>query len=466
MATSLLSRPRNRIAREFNCLVDELSTYEYEFREKFDSAVTDEMEKVRGLEGLADSDRDRIWTTLNDAARCYHSVHWETIFAATIETRKRMRTAMAAGLVLLAAIFIIFIFPPPISGILNGANAFCAAMIASALFLIGKFLYLRMPYRYSGLALAVAVAAGFMAVREYSRWSVYVLAWNRASITLVPLQAELRAQIMSAPVAAILRLAIWIVTVICVMALAKRWVRYVGMILASTLDAPYSRATQQSAEMIIGFLDVSHYATKLIRRIQGFPVYNEVEDEDEGEDLSRPSAGGLLSYDERSELSDLLDLLARLASRSWMRAMGSHHGLAGQWVAGYARRIEFFIRHQESKNVLMGTGNLAALREAMTSAMVQAADGNWHLIGSDNEYATDAIVGRRKLMLRRAIAISIPVAGAIAAGHFLKAPYAQAIILTCLGFAGVQLLALIDPDSPLRLDVATKLVGMFKRGNS
>jgi len=165
-------------------------------------------------------------------------------------------------------------------------------------------------------------------------------------------------------------------------------------------------------------------------------------------------------------LDTMLNKLAILIRHRWRRAQAASHGIGGQWVSSYAPNIEFFIRRQQARNMLMGN-NLLELRDAITAAMVQAADSNWHMIGAGDENVAVATAARWKRALRRAVAIAVPVVAAIGAVHLSKdlpPGYAQAIVVVCIGFIGVQLLGLIDPDSPARLEVAGKLTSLFRRG--
>jgi hypothetical protein len=124
-----------------------------------------------------------------------------------------------------------------------------------------------------------------------------------------------------------------------------------------------------------------------------------------------------------------------------------------------ASRIAYFIRYQRTKNVLLGDKD--ELRKAMESALAAAAEGNWHLIGGGKEYASMAITRRRKRIIRRAISIGIAILGAIAAQRLMPTPYGHIVVLTCLWFAGLEVLGLISPDAPSQLDIASRFASIF-----
>jgi hypothetical protein len=156
-----------------------------------------------------------------------------------------------------------------------------------------------------------------------------------------------------------------------------------------------------------------------------------------------------------------LNGLAYRIRRPWQEAMRSRYKLAGEHIATEAARIELFIRHQQAKNALL-SNSLFELRDAITSTLVHAADGNWHLIGAEEEYADKAIAQRRTRIIRRVIIISLAIAGAIAAAHFM--PNYPALTITCGLFAFAEFLRLLDPDGPTLLDVAGRVANTLKRG--
>jgi hypothetical protein len=141
--------------------------------------------------------------------------------------------------------------------------------------------------------------------------------------------------------------------------------------------------------------------------------------------------------------------------------MRSRYKPAGEYIASEAPRIELYIRHQQARNALL-SNNRFELRDAIISTLVHAADGNWHLIGADEEYADKAIAQRRTRIIRRVTIIGIAVSGAIAAARFM--PNYPALTITCGVFAFAEFLRLLDPDGPTLLDVAGRVANTIKRG--
>ena len=145
----------------------------------------------------------------------------------------------------------------------------------------------------------------------------------------------------------------------------------------------------------------------------------------------------------------------------WQEAMRSRYRPAGEYISSEAPRIELYIRHLQVKNTLL-SNNLFELRDAITSTLVHAADGNWHLIGAEEEYAKKVITRRWARIIRRVIIIALAVAASIAATHFMR--NYPALAVTCAVFAFAELLRLLDPDGPTLLDMAGRVASTLKRG--
>jgi hypothetical protein len=141
--------------------------------------------------------------------------------------------------------------------------------------------------------------------------------------------------------------------------------------------------------------------------------------------------------------------------------MRSVYWPVGVLIASEAPRIDLYIRHQQARNALL-SNNLFKLRNAITSTLVHAADGNWHLIGAEEEYAGKVVVRRRTRIIRRSIIIGFSVAGAIAASRFV--PNYPALAATCGLFAFAEFVRLLDSDGPTLLDVAARVANTLKRG--
>lgn len=70
--------------------------------------------------------------------------------------------------------------------------------------------------------------------------------------------------------------------------------------------------------------------------------------------------------------------------------------------------------------------------------------------------------------MRRVLAIILPCVAAFIVANYmshLSSQYRNLIVLTCIGYAGIQVLSLIDPEFSGRIDVAGKLVAsVIRRG--
>lgn len=430
---------QKRIVQEFRSFITDFTTYHASFKSCYSSAIAEVMQALHGLDCLDPEDTRRIWSVISDAARCYYSVNWWPLFREAIRKRYRMQAAIA---VVLVPIFVASwnILPKPRTGSLTDDNIIFSVTVVGALLIVGSIFQALIPYRYRTAFLMTGAGAALLAIAkfpEFQRWSSHIL----------PARREL---------ASPFTLILWLVALVCIVIIVRRSVIFWGKVAVSGLEFGYGRPAEECAELILGFLEISRITTELLDRMQGKVTGDE--------DILWLAESKLPSDSARRRIERHLDQLAFHVRKPWRLAMRSRNGSAGLWIASQAPRIEFFIRFQQSKNMLAGN-NLIELRNSMTSALVQAADGNWHLIGSEAEYSPVALVSRWKMMIRRSFAIAVPILGAVAAAHFLRAPYVQVVVLTCLTFAGVQLFGLIDPDSPARLDVAGRVASMFKHGN-
>ena len=446
MIAQPLKAPRKIITRWLRGLAADKIRYCGAFKRYHREAVADVMKELQALDCLDAEDINRIWPVIADAAKCYHSVRWWPLYRRAIRKRYRMQTKIA--FILLAVILALwFILPKPRTQNITELTILSSTSIAIVLLHVRDIFRSRFPYRYQTVTLMLGAVLALVAVAHFQTW------WSRVPPLLKALfssssfvSPHVRRQIISAPTAGIIQLTLWVIAVIWIVGIGRRCINWNAKIAASGLSLGYGRPAEQCAELMIELLKISSFITDVLDRIHKDPIW-----------LVLPSNS------ERNRINKDLNQLASHVRNSWQEAMRSCNGSAGLWIANHARRIEFFIRLQQSKNMLAGN-NLVELRDSMAHALVQAADGDWHLIGAEaEEYSHAALTGRWKMITRRSIAIALPILGAVAATHFLRPPYVQAVVLTCLGFAGVQLLGLIDPDSPAQLDVAGRVASMFKR---
>ena len=94
MIAQFLKAPQKRIAQEFRRLVTDFHTYHAEFKSCRTEAIAETMGKLQELDFLNPEDAQRISLTINDAARCYHSVHWRPIFREAARECYRMKAAI------------------------------------------------------------------------------------------------------------------------------------------------------------------------------------------------------------------------------------------------------------------------------------------------------------------------------------------------------------------------------------
>jgi hypothetical protein len=454
-----------KIGYEVRLLAAEIVGYCSTFRAAFESAVAAEVEKAQSLDNLSASDYQRIQPVLDDAARCYHSVRLWPIFKTAIKYRPRMKIVIAVAAMLIAA-YTIYVIPSPAWSSLSGPSIMLSIVAVELIVVVAALVHSRMPDSYVAILLLIEVAACVLVIMLYKKWSPYPQpVWRHLVFAAPLLHQHDRVDLASTSIVPAVQLTSWLIIIICIIDFSRRYIRTMAKWTKSPLEIGYRRSAQQSAELIIAMVHVSHFVDELIKTIQTDPDESQLDENQQAVCSSNVLAWNqYLTNRERSELNSMLANLAYTVKRRWTPAMASSHGIAGQWTANYGSQIEFFIRRQQVRNMLVGN-NLLELRQVMTVAMAQAADGDWHLIGAAGECPNIRIVARWKRALRRMLSISAPLVAAAVADHFLRgipAGYLHTIILTLIAFSGIQLIYVLDPDSPARLDIAGRVTGLFK----
>jgi hypothetical protein len=110
------------------------------------------------------------------------------------------------------------------------------------------------------------------------------------------------------------------------------------------------------------------------------------------------------------------------------------------------------------------TSNVA---EWACESLEHATSGRWHEIKTVEGYpiklkATRALVIIRHL-LSAGVAVSVALISYVYLRHLTPHFYLQAIVITCFGFATAQVFTLMDPNSSVAFDTATKIGEMFRR---
>lgn len=446
MTTFSIHAPRKLIAQEFRAWADEFSSFGTAYRASYQSAIVSEMNK---LQEANPTDMDRISIAVYDAARRYHSVHWWPILKSAIKGRFRVMVAMAAALLLVACIVygIAFVLPKPTSEppvkLLN-----YSILTATVLCLLGAAYLSRIPPRYVNGVITFTATTSFVAINRFQWWSAYPGPAWRKFVPSIPLaHAELKAQMERLPVSIILEWALWLIAFICILWLVRQVIEFCIKAFTIETDAENRLPAEKSANVIICLLDILRNCVNRMPR----PGHDEWVD--------HYSEEVRMEVFNQQQLDSDLNKLAYIIEGQWQKSMRSYFGPVGNSMGRQASRIAFFIRYQQMKNVLLS--DKSELREAMMSALINAADGNWHLIGAGNEYSSMATTRRRKRIIRRAISIGIAIFGAIAAQRLMPAPYVHIVVLTCIWFAGIEVLGLISPDAPGQLDVTSRLMSTF-----
>jgi hypothetical protein len=457
MAFASLAAPRKMMAQAFRSLVNEFRGFGAEFKSSYDWAIAIEMNKLVELQDSgALEPTSRIWQAIEDAARCYCSVRWLEIFWLALKRRFRMQAVICIGLVL-CLISLSYIMPKPSSQ--NTYDNVFASVPMLAFLIVGGIFYWRLPHRYkTSVLLIVAIAAG-VAMEKSHVWSPYAYsAWRATVLSLSPLHLKFRTQLASVPIVYALQWTLWYIMAICISLFAIRLVLLCGRAITSGKEFGYGQSAEACAEVIIRLLNISYSISELLN--PGSTTSGNVPAHSERTKITARWLNGQRQY-----LEGEFNGLAFLIRGFWRRAMRDCYKPVGKLIAAEAPRIELFIRHQQAKNALQG--NLVELRDSITSILVHAAEGNWHLIGAEEEYANKVVAQRRTRIIRRAILIAVSIGFAVAVPHYMRhypALYSS-IVAICVTFILVELAGLLDPDAATRLDVAGRVASAFKRGS-
>ncbi len=408
-------------------------------------------------------DRGQIWLTVGDAARCYHCARWGAKFRKAIRWRPRLIFAALTLVSLLAYWFVSAMPSPPVSR-MNGQVIFVGltlGLLGCSPF--GTALHYRLSETQKNIANVAELTIFFLGVWRYRVWTAPVRHLWLQFVALLPLMPARDTQgVLNFPVADVVEVALWLLAIVATINVAGRAAYAFGKIEAAGRKGGYSRAAEQCSELIIGLLNICDLATTLAIRVEDVTC-------DGMPSSVVASANAPLEqcyYWERMELTDAVSRLVTVISRPWPQAMISESGTAGRWIANCAPEMEFFLRYQLARNQLAST-SLIQFRDVMTSALVDAAKGDWHLIAVKDDAATAILHHYQKRQAwRRITGVALPLVIAsvlIGLRHVVPSSYSSPLIFTCITFAAVQALGLLDPDSPARLDISSRLAGMLRR---
>lgn len=451
-----------------------------------DEAVMSEVRNTTQLPDVSSADLHRILPTIYDAATCYHAKKWGIHFYETwvdwwwdliegelklrrdytIEATREEHSLESWALWVLALVVIsplcfiillifLLLFWVPASDLAVPSTSGDLYGILSLWIIVSLFqwcFHRLLPYRYLAFALFIECSLAIAVLHTVSAWSPSINKGWRTFYATVP--KKYRVLLPGVHPTSVVLAVVWLMAVICLIRLLVRITNYIGCQLSDRRQFPgYKAAAQQSSSLILDFLGVSYVLAEWERDI---PDRKATDQQILASKLPPRKVRGI-NY--------TLAIMAHHVHRYWKVAMRSSGTPAGERMAHNASRITYFLEYQRLRSML-GSANYIKVRQAMVTALVEAADGNWHLIGRGDEYDPVVMTARWKIFVRRLAAIALPIAAAIIVSMFArKIPsiYIQSILLICIGFAGVQVIGLIDPDALARLDLATKVSGVFKR---
>jgi hypothetical protein len=457
---SILAKAGVRALAEAQLTSAEAHRFRDAYRADFSSAVDEEVRKVDGLNSLDASGRAQVRIAVFAAARCYHSMRWWPFFWGSLAGCRRLKVLMAVALFPISAwvFWTLLIIPRPSFRGLDSRELAVTAEIAGFA-VCGIFVaYVLVSAKRMIIAQMVAAAVMVPAIMKLQAWAPRATAgWRSAALAAPILSRESKKQLAVLPVAHLVAVIFYILLVAFTLTLIARFAGWQTKAMASGRGLGYSKAEQESASLLLGFLKIVKLTEEILGNVGKIGA--------NGEYIPTALPGDA----QREELLGMLEVQSRLARRDWRDAMRTYHPRsAGDLFARNSSRIDLFLQFHRAMIMFPGR-TLIDLRDAMRESLVLAAEGKWHLIGSGNE----AVDGMRKaawrLRVRRASGVILPVAAAILLEHFnsrIPGVYAQALSISFFGFAGLELLALVNPDLPDRFSMASGFVGIFSRSGS
>jgi hypothetical protein len=456
---NVLTGGREWLWRQWSSLREESRDYLPALTEEFESSVDLKMMKLAALEGVEQTTR----VTVEDAARCYWTEHWPVLFVNTFRGRRLLQAVvMLLGLTIL--IGALWIFPHPPSVI---SWTFVGFFIILFWPLVPTYAILQrlnalVRHRYLTLFISLQAFFSFIAVSvinhnrsvfEGRLRDLITTSFKSLFITHEQATADAHALVL------IIQDYFWCVAILTtMMALWELIRRYGWWIIRAGKASYYDWPARQSAEVIIGILDIANFLHRILDAQIG---------DIETQDNETRSIWFRIIFDYRRSLRRRLSKLATTIMKPWRAAMWSYNGAAGRWLADQAPRIAFFIEYYQTKILLTGRG-LIELRDAMDLTLQQAAEGNWQLIGAEIGSTKISTRIRWKNVLRRFLAILIAALIALAALLWkgLSPQIRLSVASTCSLFVLLQLTALIDPDAPGRVSTASDIMSKLHGSGS
>jgi hypothetical protein len=453
--SNFAKRLLRRLGQECGYLVNEISTIASSYRESFEYDVNQIIDLTRKLEETSEGEIQRIMPSLIGVARAYVSCSWWARLWKVLKVRKRVLASIPLLISIVLTCIVVPLPHPPLNST-DGAGT-QGIFLAMGILALREIIHSKTGYRATLVLKIIETALAITFLATFNRWSASIERMWRAAVHGLTTPAFAANNHLAAGQASeALEWALWVIAIIGLLGFVVRVISFGIKIEISESGNGYNQAEQLSSSIIVAFLKVALAADTL-----SVLLSRESDPEEFGQLLFQ------MHYrSERRTIEFWLNNTARRVRGPWPEAMGATHGIAGRWAATYATQIEFFVRYQQSANMFVGA-NLIGLRDSMITAAVHAVEGNWNLIGSDHQEIIAAVKARRwKLAIRRLLAIALPSVTAFVFAKFvpeLASPYRSLIIVTCIAYAGVQVLSLIDPDFSARVDLATKLAGMVKR---
>jgi hypothetical protein len=457
---NLLVGGRAWLQRQLSCLWRQGRDYLPALRVEFESAVDEKMEKLEALEGMEQTTK----VTIEDAARCYYTEHWSGLSIRAFKGRRLLQAVVILlSLVILVVLLGLLPHPPLVFGWSLLFVLYILLWLLALTYVILQWLNALVRHKFLTAFIALQAFLAFVAVDVINVYRSFLEDRFQVMLSTRPAKIFVYSHPEAVSYAKQFVLFIqdyfWCVAVLAAtMGIGELIRRHGWSIVGKDKAIDYDWPARQNAELIIRMLDTNY----VLHNLLGWERPNI-----EMLDIEDRSTWFKLMTKERVRLRRRLNQLVTTIVKPWRTAMWSSNGAAGRWVADQAPRIAFFIEHYQTRMLLTGR-SLIELQDAMSLALRQAVEGNWHLIGAEFDSAKVSRRTRWANVLRRFLAIIVAALLALVAFLWksLQPQVRVATISTCGLFILLQVVALIDPDAPGLANTANSIIGGWHKSGS
>jgi hypothetical protein len=172
-----------------------------------------------------------------------------------------------------------------------------------------------------------------------------------------------------------------------------------------------------------------------------------------------------ISNETRTYVIDKIAEIASTIEGPWVRSLRTGYRSTDEQTARVGRKLAHSLRIWQS-HAVFGGQHFKTIRDDCISFYVNALDGNWDITGVDDEGFGSLRVARYKAILRRLVAMILPVLltfGIIRIVPTSMDGYKPYLILASILLAFVEIIALIDPDIVERINTVVNITNSIRR---